>query len=110
MRAVIDFQQGTVLLNLMFVLLFFNLSFIAIMGYSHSLQMSFQQLINMQQVTQATFVVFEQASLQSPFYFVYDQIIMTQSSLAVDECQKIEGDITNKMMSAVRLYYWSCYK
>ncbi|MEQ4924939.1 hypothetical protein [Proteus hauseri] len=94
---------------MMFALLFFNISFIAIMNYSQSLQVDFHKLIKIQQTGQAIFVLFEQASHPPPFHSVYNQQIMTQSLLHAAGCQKITGYLTRHQLPTISLYRWSCY-
>ena len=103
------YERGTILLNMMFALLFFNISFIAIMSYSQSLQVDFHNLIKTQQTGQAIFVLFEQGSHKPPFYTVYNQQIVTQSLSYSAGCQKITGYLEGDQRSAISLYRWLCY-
>ncbi|WP_268842893.1 hypothetical protein [Proteus faecis] len=93
----------------MFILLFFNISFVAIIGYSQSLKADFQQLIQMQQAGQELFVLFEQMSAKSPDYFVANPKIMIRTLFQSEGCQQIEGYVANNLLPEIRLYYWSCY-
>nr|WP_202608150.1 MULTISPECIES: hypothetical protein [Proteus] len=93
----------------MFILLFFNISFVAIIGYSQSLKADFQRLIQMQQAGQELFVLFEQMTDKLPDYFVANSKIMTRSLLQSEGCQEIEGYVANNVLPEIKLYYWSCY-
>lgn len=95
---------------MMFALLFFNISFIAIIGYSHSLKVDFQRLIQIQQAGQAIFVSFEQAPYRPFFYSVYSQKIMTQTLSQSEECQQIKGYLADNLSNMTSLYLWSCYQ
>ncbi|ODQ07891.1 hypothetical protein BHE86_12820 [Shigella sp. FC1655] len=97
------------LLNTMFILLFFNISFVAIIGYSQSLKADFQQLIQIQQAGQELFILFEQMSDKSPDYFASNSKIMTRSLLKSEGCQLIEGYVANNILPEIGLFYWSCY-
>ena len=101
-------EKGSILLNTMFVLLFFNISFVAIIGYSQSLKDDFQRLIQLQQTGQGIFVLFEILPDKSPYYFAYNQKIMTRSLSYSEGCQQIEGYVGNNVLPAISLYYWSC--
>lgn len=102
-------ESGSILLNTMFILLFFNISFVAIIGYSQSLKADFQQLIQIQQAGQELFILFEQISDKSPDHFASNPKIMTRTLLQSEGCQQIEGYIANNVLPEIRLYYWSCY-
>lgn len=102
-------EHGTILLSMMFSLLFFNISFITIIGYSQSLQIDFHKLIKIQQTGQAIFSLFEQGSHKPPFTTVYNQQIMTQSFSYSVGCQKITGYLTDEQFPTISLYRWSCY-
>ncbi|MCE9840399.1 MULTISPECIES: hypothetical protein [Proteus] len=102
-------ERGSILLNTMFILLFFNISFVAIIGYSQSLKADFQRLIQIQQAGQELFVLFEQMSEISPDYFASNRKIMTRSLLQSEGCQQIEGYVANHVLPTLKLYYWSCY-
>lgn len=103
-------ERGAILLNTMFVLLFFNISFVAIIGYSQSLKADFQRLIQIQQVGQEIFVLFEQTPDKSRSNFAYNQKIMTRLLLQSEGCQQIEGYVANNLLPPISLYYWSCYQ
>lgn len=103
-------EQGMVLLNMMFILLFFNISFVAIIGYSQSLKMDFQRLIHIQQTGYALFVFLEQTSDESGLTnsSLYNLKIVTQLSLQSKECQKREGVLADNYPNSIRLYHWIC--
>ncbi|MEQ5207928.1 hypothetical protein WMR86_15835 [Proteus vulgaris] len=101
-------ENGSILLNTMFVLLFFNISFVAIIGYSQSLKADFQRLIQIQQTGQGIFVLFEKLPDKSPYYFAYNQKIMMHSLSHSEGCQQMEGYVANNILPTINLYYWSC--
>ncbi len=92
------------LINMMSVLLFFNISFVAIIGYSQALKVDFQRLVAIQQAGASLFAFYGQMSFNS----VDNLKIMTQSLIEAEVCQKIEGSITHYSGYVTRLYHWSC--
>lgn len=102
-------EKGSILLNTMFVLLFFNISFVAILGYSQSINADFQRLIQRQQTGQTIFAFFESAPDQLPFHGTDKLKITTRPLLQSERCQKIEGYVADNVLPIVSLYYWSCY-
>ncbi len=94
----------------MFVLLFFNISFVAIIGYSQSLKADFQRLIQIQQAGQEIFVLFEQLPDRLSSHFADNRKIITHLRLQSEKCQQIEGYVANNLLPAISLDYWSCYQ